>query len=254
VHLTFINGKSISKLLSVVNKYNHQPFGIAANFNLITLRMQFFLIKNFSYILYDFVTKDAIIIDPAWEIEKVEDALKMNNLKLKAILITHTHYDHINLTGPLVSKFGCQVWVSSLEAECLNIPKTYIHRISSENYFRIGNISIKPLFTPGHSPGSICYLINDTIFTGDTLFIEGCGMCPKEEGAPQKLFNSLLKLKSIVPEDVKVFPAHSFGHLPGKTFRYLLDSNIYLQLKPDQLDMFIAFRMRRGQFQLFNFK
>jgi hydroxyacylglutathione hydrolase len=108
----------------------------------------------------------------------------------------------------------------------------------------VGQMLIEPIFTPGHTPGSTCYLIGENLFTGDVLFAEGCGMCPDTEAA-YAMFASLERLKSRVRPQTLVFPGHSYGRPPGQPMSQLRRENIYLQFSDKE--SFAAFRLRRGQ-------
>jgi hydroxyacylglutathione hydrolase len=112
------------------------------------------------------------------------------------------------------------------------------------NPWRVGEMLIEPILTPGHTPGCICYLIGDNLFSGDVLFAEGCGICPDIRAA-YTMFASLQNLKRRVKPQTRVFPGHSYGKQPGQMLSQLLRDNIYLQFS-DQ-DSFAAFRLRSGQ-------
>jgi hydroxyacylglutathione hydrolase len=108
----------------------------------------------------------------------------------------------------------------------------------------VGQMLIEPIFTPGHTPGSTCYLIGENLFTGDVLFAEGCGMCPDTEAA-HAMFASLEHLKTRLKPQTRIFPGHSYGKPPGQILSQLLRDNIYLQFSDK--DSFAAFRLRSGQ-------
>jgi hydroxyacylglutathione hydrolase len=103
---------------------------------------------------------------------------------------------------------------------------------------------IEPIFTPVHTPGCICYLIGDNLFTGDVLFAEGCGICLDTESA-HAMFASLQDLKARLQPQTCIFPGHSYGNPPGQILSQLLKDNIYLQFS--DRDSFAAFRLRSGQ-------
>jgi hydroxyacylglutathione hydrolase len=105
-------------------------------------------------------------------------------------------------------------------------------------------MQIRPLSTPGHTPGCICYLIGDNLFTGDVLFYEGCGMCPDIQSA-HAMFWSLQYLKGLLDPRTRVFPGHSYGMPPGQQFAQLLRDNLYLQFSNPE--SFAAFRLRKLQ-------
>jgi glyoxylase-like metal-dependent hydrolase (beta-lactamase superfamily II) len=213
-----------------------------------------FFFKNFTYLVFDTNNKYGIIIDPAWDLEFIKHKIEENNIILKGILITHTHFDHINLAGALVDEYNCDVFVGDAEFRYSDFNTNNLISITDENNFLVGNINIYPIFTPGHSPGSICYLIEDNLFTGDTLFIEGCGMCfgDKTLSNPAHLFYSLQKLKQIIPDDTKIYPGHSYGEYPGQLMKEIQKKNVYLNF--ENKEKFISYRMRKKQKGFFNFK
>ena len=215
---------------------------------------KWFLFKNYTYIVFNTENKQGLIIDPTWDLDFIENKIEENNIQLKGILITHTHFDHVNLVDSLVDKYNCDVYVGEPELSYSDFHVKNLKPISSENNFFIEDIKISPIFTHGHSLGSICYFIGDNLFTGDTLFIEGCGMCfgNQTHANPSKLFKSLQKLKQIIPDETRIYPGHSYGELPGQFMKELMKINIYLNFEREE--DFIDYRMRKGQKGLFNFK
>lgn len=210
------------------------------------------LMKNYTYLVFDPARHEALVIDPAWELPKVEEALNQHQLVLKTILVTHGHRDHVDLVKPLVEKYGCEVWMSERDSASFGFQCDNLRTISTETPFQAAHMTIIPIPTPGHTLGSICYLIDDNLFSGDTLFIEGCGMCFGKESDPKRLFHSLQRMKKDIAPATKVFPAHSYGREPGEIFSYLLTHNLYLQFEEEE--QFVAFRMRKGQTGFFNFQ
>lgn len=124
--------------------------------------------------------------------------------------------------------------------------------IPGEDPVSWGSKMIRPIFTPGHSPGGLCYLIQKNLFTGDTLFSEGCGACFSSEGNPHLLYESLQRIKREISKDTHIFPGHSYGMAPGNTLAEILTRNIYLRF--ENVDDFVAHRMRKGQRGLFRFQ
>lgn len=86
------------------------------------------------------------------------------------------------------------------------------------------------ILTPGHTAGGICFLLKDSLFTGDTIFMEGCGICNLDGGSPEKMFESIQKLKGFVSNDIKVFAGHSYGRQQGIKWKELLSENLYLAI------------------------
>ena len=216
----------------------------------ITIDVQHQSMKNYVYVILNPQDKQAIVIDPAWEIDKIEAAL--NGFTLTHILLTHSHIDHTHLVIPLVEKHRCSVWMSKAEIESSGYQCPQLNAINTEAPLRCGTFLVQPFFTPGHTPGSVCFGIGEALFTGDTLFSEGCGACFGDEGNPRDLYASLRYLKQEIPESTRIFPGHSFGIPPGQTLKQIMGYNIYLSFTKESA--FVAFRMRKGQAGFFDFK
>jgi hydroxyacylglutathione hydrolase len=210
------------------------------------------LMKNYTYLAFDSAHREALVIDPAWELPKLDEALALHQVALKAILVTHGHKDHTDLVKPLVEKYGCDVWMSERDSNSFLFHCDNLRTITEETPFHAAQIEVIPMLTPGHSMGSICYLIEGNLFSGDTLFIEGCGMCFGKESDPKVLFHSLQRLKADIVPATRIFPAHSYGREPGEDFSFLLKYNPYLQFEEEE--RFVAYRMRQGQTGFFNFQ
>lgn len=216
------------------------------------IKISTILFKNHCYLIIDENTKEAVLVDPAWDLKKIENQLNSFRVKLVSILLTHAHFDHINLAGKLAARHCCQVFMSRQEAEFYDFKCQHLELFSSEEVLKAGHFSVTPVITPGHTKGSTCFLIENNLFTGDTLFIEGCGICVGAGSDIEELYNSINKLKERIMPDTKVFPGHCYGELPGRPFSFLLKNNIYLQI--NDYKHFVAFRMRKNQNKLFAFK
>ena len=198
------------------------------------IKVQFGLMINYSYLVYNSNYSDALLVDPAWQLDKIETALKQRHLTLKNILLTHAHHDHVNLVEPLVNRHKCRVWISDTEAQVSGFRCANLQVLTTEYSLHLGELLVRPIFTPGHTLGSTCYMIGDNLFTGDTLFIEGCGMCFRSHPQPGLLFQSLMRLKHLLANKTKIYPGHSYGHSPGKTFEFVLKKNVYLHFKHEE--------------------
>jgi hydroxyacylglutathione hydrolase len=159
---------------------------------------------NYSYILQCLITGRTAVVDPA-EPEKV---VKVLQAPLDAILTTHHHNDHS--AGNSIMK--------QLYPECIvyggddRIP-ALTHKLKDKETFKLGELNIKTLFTSGHTTGSISYYVSDKsgngcVFTGDTLFIGGCGRF--FEGTGQDMYNSLINTLSNLPDDTRVYCGHEY--------------------------------------------
>lgn len=201
--------------------------------------------KNNNYLLVDPATRSAVVIDPAWEIEKIEGALTSAGATLRGILITHSHFDHMHLAEPLAQRHDCPIWMSRSEAKLSGFRARHLVEIDDDDTsWSVGSMSIHSIWTPGHTPGCVCYLVGNNLFTGDVLFAEGCGICPNVAAAHQ-MFASLQRLKARLEPGTRIFPGHTYVKPPGQKFSELLRWNMYLQFE-DRND-FAAYRLRGGQ-------
>ena len=207
------------------------------------LKMQFHFMTNYNYLIVDPISGQAVIVDPAWEMEKVDAALAQTGATLAGILVTHSHPDHLNLAGPLAERRQCPIWMSNAEIAYSGFSHPRLAGIDSAPW-DVGAMQIQPVPTPGHTPGCYCYLVGENLFTGDVLFAEGCGMCP-DTPAAHTMYASLEYLKALLEPHTRVYPGHSYGKTPGTRFDAIMHDNIYLQFA--DRDAFAAFRMRKVQ-------
>ncbi|SOD99182.1 MBL fold metallo-hydrolase [Spirosoma fluviale] len=219
---------------------------------LYPLKVSSSTIINNCYVVINRATKQALIIDPAWELAKIEQVLSNEGASVSAILLTHSHNDHVNLADELARRYGCRVFMGADEIKYYTFSCPFLTAIHREEQLPIAGFSISPIFTPGHTHGSVCYLLDDVLFSGDTLFIEGCGQCTDQGADPRKLFLSLQKLKKRLRPSTIVYPGHSFIYETGKAMSSLMNHNIYMQI--EDCDLFVKFRMRKAQANTLVFK
>lgn len=201
--------------------------------------------RNYCYIVYDKQTRDGVLIDPSWEADKVNAQIYEHNIVLRHVLLTHHHYDHINLSDQLTYVNGSIAWISQEEATYYAISLKNFRTFDKGEIIRFGNQECHSLSTPGHTVGSTCYQINNFLFTGDTLFPEGCGVCTTRGGNPYKMFSSLQLIKSSMDKKMLIFQGHSYGADPGIALEEVFKINIYLQIEDEET--FVKFRMRKNQ-------
>jgi glyoxylase-like metal-dependent hydrolase (beta-lactamase superfamily II) len=205
---------------------------------------------NYAYLVKD-ATGEAILVDPGAEFDTLVRSINSAQARLKGILLTHHHADHSGLAGEFAAWAGVPVFMSRCEIEFYRFNCTNLMPVEPDLPFFSAGMEIMPLHTPGHTAGSTCYGIGNYLFSGDTLFIEGCGMCFGRGSDPIDLHESLRKLRIKVSHNAIVYPGHSYGAEPGVTFAEILRDNIYFHLN---IDDFIRFRMRNNQTKLFDFK
>lgn len=217
-----------------------------------TLRTQSGGFENYCYIVTDTATRTALIVDPSWELSKITARLEQLGVSLTAILLTHSHFDHVNLVDPLLQLFKPSIYMSRREMEECSFRCKDMIPLQDEDEVVLGKTVIRCMLTPGHSPGGMCFLLPDSIFTGDTVFAEGVGICDSREGACLQLYYSVQKIKRTVSPTTRVYPGHSYGKPPGQTIDSLLSENIYFQF--DNPDAFIKFRTRKHQKGIIHFR
>ena len=173
--------------------------------------------QNFSYLVGDEKTKEAAIVDPGWDIGKLLSAAKKDDLDVKHILITHSHYDHIQQVKDLFDATDATVYVHKEDSEEIkNHGVGKIKTVDEGDIINIGKIKIKVLHTPGHTPGSVCYLIDNKLITGDTLFVGNIGRTDLPGGNPRIMSETLRRLKKL-DENIEVYPGHDYGSTKSST-------------------------------------
>lgn len=223
------------------------------SYNLYTRRVKRFGFVNYVYLIIDKMTNETAIVDPSWDYEGLMELVKQLNVKIDIILLTHSHMDHVYLVERIVEKYkDVKVYISDLECQYYDYYAPNMIRLYDGDIIKIGETYVNCILTPGHTKGSMCFLLDDCIFTGDTLFIEGCGMCSSLGGDARDMYESVQRLKKIIPEYTKVYAAHSYGKEPGCIMKDVMNENIYLNI--DDVNKFIEFRNRKRQPKLFDFK
>jgi hydroxyacylglutathione hydrolase len=208
--------------------------------------------KNYTYFIRNSDNNCAVVVDPSWNLEKYTTYLDGNGAKLNAILLTHHHMDHTNLADNLAKLYNCPVYMVQEEIEYYKFKCFNLHPIPPDvEELNVSGINIKVIRTPGHTYCGACYLIDNNLFTGDTLFMEGCGMCNIDGGDPRKMYNSIQKLLKIIPATTHIFPGHQYTYSIGQTFAVVKGFNVYLNFK--DVESFVRFRMRTGQNGLLDF-
>ena len=143
---------------------------------------------------------EAVVIDPGYEADTILDALAGRTLK--AILLTHGHFDHVGAVKELVAETGCQVWIHAAESTMPPMvtagPLYFTHTYDEgDTVCPIAGLELTVLHTPGHTPGSVCLVMGNEMFSGDTLFACSFGRTDLPGGDPRKMMESLRRLASL---------------------------------------------------------
>ena len=189
---------------------------------------------NFSYIIADEETREAVVVDPSYNAGEITRILKTEELHLKYVINTHGHSDHT--AGDEELRFNFSV-------------KTIAHKLSRNNpditiedgdEIKVGSVRIKVIYTPGHTPDGICLLVDGKkLLTGDTLFVGECGRTDMAGGDPAKLHNSLFDKLMKLRDDIEVYPGHDYGPRPRSTIGEERKSNHVL--RPRTVEEFKTF-------------
>jgi sulfur dioxygenase len=162
--------------------------------------------STYTYLLWDAVSLDAIIIDPVDEqIQRDLAVIAERGLKLKYIVETHAHADHITSAAALIEHTGAQ---AATPAGCGIKPSAI--QLENSQTLRFGNESLQALHTPGHTAGSMSFTWRNHVFTGDTLLIGGCGRTDFQSGSARDLYRSLTQVLLRLPEQTTVWPGHDY--------------------------------------------
>ena len=189
---------------------------------------------NFSYIIADENTEEAAIVDSSFNASEIIKVLKAKKFSLKYIINTHGHSDHTAGNTELASIFGAKLVAYKLSKSDCDIA------VDDGDLLTVGGVSIKVIYTPGHTADSICLLVdNKKLLTGDTLFVGECGRTDFPGGSSKSMYDSLFNKISKLNDSIEVYPGHDYGPKPSSTIGEEKKSNYTLQ--PRSLADFIEF-------------
>lgn len=184
--------------------------------------------ENFTYILEDEESGEAIILDPSWNLDEIQKEIVRRDLKIKYIVNTHHHFDHTLGNEAMAKETTAQI----LQHES----STLKHDISLVDRQKIifGNSELTVFHTPGHSKDSICLVGDGKIFTGDTLFVGNCGRVDLPGGSARELYHSLFDILGKMDENLILYPGHNYGSTPISTLGKEKQNNFVLQKRSEQ--------------------
>ena len=175
------------------------------------------------YIIHDEKSTSCCVIDPGYEADTILDKLSELGLTLEAILLTHGHFDHVGAVRDLAADTGCQVWLC---ADDLSLPTNltagklyYTQTYAEGSQLNLAGLDISVLQTPGHTPGSVCLLVEDPLFSGDTLFAGSCGRTDLPGGSWADMQASLKRLSQI-EANLWVLPGHGESTMLASEKKY----------------------------------
>jgi len=175
------------------------------------------------YIVHDENRRDCFVIDPGYQAEDILDFCKDKDLTIAAVLLTHGHFDHVGAVKELAAETGCRVYLC---AEDLSMPGMmtggrlyYTHTYGEGDELDLAGLRISVLHTPGHTPGSVCLLADNALFSGDTLFAGSCGRTDLPGGSWATIVKSLRRLSEL-EGDFPVYPGHGESTSLAEEKRY----------------------------------
>lgn len=166
---------------------------------------------NFSYIVADETTKEAAVVDPSYNADAIIQILDQQKLKAKYVINTHHHLDHTAGNEELKSETGAKIVAHELS----NGKKDII--VNDNDVISIGEVKIRIIHTPGHTPDSICLLADGKLLTGDTLFVGECGRVDLPGGSSKAMYESLFMKLMKLDDKIEVYPGHDYGSSPHST-------------------------------------
>ena len=194
---------------------------------------------NFSYLIGDRVSGECLVVDPAYGVAELKSIAETDGMNLAGALVTHYHPDHcggdmmgmkIEGVSELLELQQMPIHVQAAEADFVvavtEIERSNLVEHDSGDTVSVGEVDIRLLHTPGHTPGSQCFLVEDRLVAGDTLFLQGCGRTDLPGGDPAALYESLTTRLAKVPDSAVLFPGHLYSPKPSEQMGEVRRSNM----------------------------
>jgi len=213
--------------------------------------------QNFVYLVGDPVARQCVVVDPAWEIDTIVDTAAADGMTLVGALVTHTHQDHV---GGSLASWGMPGRIPGVEELLARVPaKVYVHKaereflpglgsdlvkVDNHDTLDVGRLRLTFLHTPGHTPGSQCFLVEEAgqpgrLVSGDTLFLGSCGRVDLPGSDPEAMYHSLNGTLKQLPDETLLYPGHLYSAEPFDTMGHEKRTNPFLRVA--SLDQFLMF-------------
>jgi glyoxylase-like metal-dependent hydrolase (beta-lactamase superfamily II) len=208
---------------------------------------------NFVYLIGDREKGEAVVVDPAYDIRGILDVLDEDDMQLTGALATHYHPDHVggDMAGYRISGVNELLRLRPVPVHVQSDESPWVQRVTGASTSElveheggdtvmVGDIPIELIHTPGHTPGSQCFLVGGRLVAGDTLFLEGCGRTDLPGGDPRALYESLTQRLAKVPDDAILFPGHLYSQDPSASMGDTRQLNFVFRPQTEQqwLQMF----------------
>jgi hydroxyacylglutathione hydrolase len=198
---------------------------------------------NFIHLIGDPATGECAVVDPAWHAPTIMAAAAKQQWRITHVLLTHSHVDHVNRVDAIVEDTDAQVHMLAAEERFSGFKSGNLSLHRPGDSIEVGSLSLTAVHTPGHTPGSTSYWhqASDTLITGDTLFVNGCGRCDLVGSNPRDMYDSLHMLAEKLPAATRIYPGHDYGKTPTSTLEHEMKTNRFMVLP--NLHAFIGERM-----------
>ncbi|HJL60802.1 MAG TPA: MBL fold metallo-hydrolase [Pseudomonadales bacterium] len=209
---------------------------------LIIEQIQIGPMQNFTYLVGSRSSMEVAVVDPAWDIDGLLNLVNERGYKVTAAFLTHYHPDHCG------GSFGARTVAGVAELMETNPVKSYVHKLEADGVkkvtglsdsdlvamdsgdtLKISDVEVEFLHTPGHTPGSQCFKIKNTLVSGDTLFINGCGRVDLPGSNSEDMYHSIQKLAAL-PDDTLLLPGHNYSDVPNATMGETKKINTYMRI------------------------
>jgi hydroxyacylglutathione hydrolase len=197
---------------------------------------------NYVYFIGDKVTRKAAIVDPAWDVGKIIAFAEKEGYTIDKLLVTHYHQDHLggsmmgqNIEGAveMVSRLPVKVYINKEEAEgtrrVTGLSDSDLVKVEAGDVINVGDITVKFLHTPGHTPGSQCFLVEGNLISGDTLFVNSCGRVDLPGSDPAAMYYSLNHTLRNLDDSTVVYPGHAYSSESRTTIADQKRHNMYMR-------------------------
>ena len=202
---------------------------------------------NFCYLIGDRTTNECVVVDPAWDVAGLVDVARADEMELVGALATHYHPDHVggDLFGQQIEGLAQLQEIKAVPVHCnrheahgiavvTGLSESDIKTHDGGDVLEIGGIRIEFLHTPGHTPGSQCFMVEGRLVSGDTLFVQGCGRVDLPGGDPEEMYRTMSQRLMKLPDETILYPGHNYGATPTSTMGSQKEENY--AFRPKTLD------------------
>ncbi len=200
---------------------------------------------NFVYAVGDRETREALLVDPAYCVGELLGVLEADGMRCVGVLATHYHFDHVGGSAmgwdvegvaALLERVAVPVHVQRAEVpwvvRAAGVEEADLTAHDDGDVVEVGHVAVQLVHTPGHTPGSQCFLVDGKLVSGDTLFLQGCGRTDLPGGDPVALYESLTRRLAKVPDDTLVYPGHLYSAEPSAPMGETRRTNAVLRPRP----------------------